>query len=141
MYYCYIIFSLVRTFPVLGGTERKRLVNIANTKVSIAHKLYMAKYGNNFGMMMKNIFILNWGEMVKKNTLATPGARALIVNSDHLQFPFSFVAGLDPFDLLSERPDGKRLHRERKYEQGPRAHHWFCTDTSCIWRAGANPVT
>lgn len=60
---------------------------------------------------MKNIFILNWGKMVlkKPKTLATPGARALIVNSDHLQFPFFFCSGPKPLLIwLSERPDGKK---------------------------------
>lgn len=47
--------------------------------------------------------------MVKKKTSGAPGARALIVNSDHLQFPFFFCSGPKPLLIwLSERPVGKK---------------------------------
>lgn len=40
---------------------------------------------------------------------AAPGARAFIVNSDHLQFPFFFCSGPKPLLIwLSERPAGKK---------------------------------
>lgn len=40
---------------------------------------------------------------------AAPGARAFIVNSDHLQFPFFYCSGPKPLLIwLSERPAGKK---------------------------------
>lgn len=60
---------------------------------------------------MKTIFILKLGKdgFKKNQESAAPGARALIVNSEDLQFPFFFCSGLKPLLIwLSERPDGKK---------------------------------
>lgn len=89
----------------------------------------MTKYENNIENHIYSKMGKGWFKKNKKQKSAAPGARALIVNSDDLQFPFFFCSGPKPLLIwLSERPDGKKgLHRERKYEQGSRAHHCFCT--------------
>lgn len=59
---------------------------------------------------MKTIFILKWGKYgLKKKKKQNSAARALIVDSDDLQFPSFFCSGPKPLLIwLSERPVGKK---------------------------------
>lgn len=88
-------------------------------------QFYMTKYQNN---NENHIYSKMGGMVEKRKTCGSWGSHP------HCQFKSSpvsifFCSGPKPLLIwLSERPVGKkRLHRERKYEQGARAQHCFCT--------------